>query len=266
MRYKDVIGLVESVAPVHAQAEWDNSGLQVASSREEVSRLALFLDPTPQAIDKALTQGADCLLSHHPLVLKPRLPSRIDPLYKVLKILLAADVSLYAAHTSLDVNPDGPAGWLGRALNLQNRHVLESLPSFPGMGYGGIGDLPEAIRAKSFISQVLSLTRLKTAFLCGPPLLTEIRHPAWCGGSGASMVNLAARAGADIFITGDIKYHSALDTPIPILDVGHHSLEEEMMRRFAELLRKLIPQLSIIFIPSAPPFRMVVETGSSSNE
>ena len=68
----------------------------------------------------------------------------------------------------------------------------------------------------------------------------------------------AARlAGADIFITGDVKYHTALDTQLCLFDVGHHSLEEEMMRRAAIHLQHACPMLEVVFVPSASPFQPV---------
>ena len=64
-------------------------------------------------------------------------------------------------------------------------------------------------------------------------------------------------AGADIFITGDVKYHTALDTQLCLFDVGHHSLEEEMMRRAAIHLQHVCPMLEVVFVPSASPFQPV---------
>ena len=63
-------------------------------------------------------------------------------------------------------------------------------------------------------------------------------------------------AGAEIFITGDLKYHPALEAAeqLPlILDVGHFCLEEEMMRRFADRLREELP-LPVAFYPGRDPF------------
>ncbi|MFW5836993.1 MAG: Nif3-like dinuclear metal center hexameric protein, partial [Desulfovibrionaceae bacterium] len=61
----------------------------------------------------------------------------------------------------------------------------------------------------------------------------------------------------DVFITGDIKYHQALEAQIPIIDVGHFCLEEEMMRRTAGLLQEsLAPHgLEVRFFEGSEPFR-----------
>lgn len=65
---------------------------------QEAAVLAVCLDPTPSSISKALELGAECILSHHPLLLKPVLPARLDAYHEVLRLLLTADVPLYAAH------------------------------------------------------------------------------------------------------------------------------------------------------------------------
>ena len=89
------------------------------------------------------------------------------------------------------------------------------------------------------------------------PCPESIRRVAYCTGSGSSLLEEARAAGADIFITGDVKYHTALDTQLCLFDVGHHSLEEEMMRRAAIHLQHACPMLEVVFVPSASPFQPV---------
>ena len=97
---------------------------------------------------------------------------------------------------------------------------------------------------------------LSTATVSGP-CPESIRRVAYCTGSGSSLLEEARAAGADIFITGDVKYHTALDTQLCLFDVGHHSLEEEMMRRAAIHLQHACPMLEVVFVPSASPFQPV---------
>ena len=112
MRIRDIIACIEEMAPLSGAADWDRSGLQVYSPRTEASRVCVALDPTPETVKKALGEGADFIFTHHPLALKPGLPNRPGNYYETLSLLIKADVPLYAAHTTLDVQPDGPAGWL----------------------------------------------------------------------------------------------------------------------------------------------------------
>lgn len=258
MLTSDIISAIERTANPCWQAAWDKSGVQIAAMRREVSRMAVLLDPVPSALRQALDAGAQFILSHHPLALKPALPSRLNAWHESLRLLLGADVPLYAAHTSLDVNLAGPAGWPGRALELINKKPLEPIDGQTGaIGYGEVGDLPNAMATAEFLQLMLKLVKLPEALLCGPQSNGTIRRVAYCGGSGSSLLTEAADSGADIYITGDIKHHAALESELPVLDIGHHSLEEEMMRQFAALLGEELPEIEVFFLPSVSPFRVV---------
>ncbi len=257
MLIKNLIKAIEQTADPALQEDWDQSGLQVASVRTEAFHAAVMLDATPGAIQAALKAGADFLLSHHPLALKPALPNRLDAWHKALRLLLRADAPLYAAHTSLDANLAGPAGWLGDALQLNNKRPLEKTGCQENTGFGQVGDLPEPVNPQKLLGRILQLCGLRTAALAGPKLPQAIGRIAYCGGSGASMLHIAQAVGAELYVTGDVKYHAALEAEIPVLDVGHHSLEEEMMRQFARQLADMLPEIEVTFFPSASPFQIV---------
>ncbi len=262
MQLIEIINAIEKIAPLAAAASWDRSGLQVAARREDVAALAVCLDPTPSSVRNALELGAECILSHHPLLLTPVLPARLDDYHEVLRLLLVADVPLYAAHTSLDVNGRGPAGWLAQELELRNLAVLEPTSGQPfgntlPLGFGLAGDLPSPLGFEAIVKILARHLDLSTAALCGPTPGT-IRRLAYCTGSGSSLLPAARVAGAGLFITGDVKYHTALAAEISTLDVGHHSLEEEMMRRMCRLLRERLEPLEIFFVPSRSPLRPLV--------
>lgn len=259
MKTTDLISFIEKIAPLRGAADWDACGIQVAAQRQDVQHLAVCLDPTPTSVDKALKLGADCILSHHPLLMRPRLPAKLDDYHAVLSLLLTHKVALYAAHTSLDVNPGGPAGWLARSLKLQNPQVIEATTQDADapLGFGLVGTLPQALSLEELTHLLSNDISLEGACLCGPvPAL--IKKIAYCTGSGTSLLPQVARSGADMYITGDIKYHTALETRICILDVGHHSLEEEMMRQMCTLLATQIPQITVSFVPSVSPLRPLV--------
>lgn len=259
MQLTEIFSAIEKIAPLEAAAPWDMSGLQVAARRSDAAILAVCLDPTPASVRQALELGAQCILSHHPLALKPALPRRLDAYHEVLRLLLAADVPLYSAHTSLDINADGPAGWLAGELELRNLEVLDpTAPPLTGaalpLGFGLAGDLPTPRSLAQIMSALTRHIALSTATLCGP-MPEKISRLAYCTGSGSSLLREASASGAQLFITGDVKYHTALEAEICLLDVGHHSLEEEMMRRMSELLARRLVGLNVVFVPSASPLR-----------
>ncbi len=258
MNIRQALELIEQIAPTALQAEWDTSGIQIAGRKEEVHRLAVMLDPLPETVAQALDWGADFILSHHPLALKPKLPSTLDSFHQILRMTLCADAWLYAAHTSLDTNPDGPAAWLARELELTECTVIEPVGTPPqNGGYGTVGNLPSAQPLSEFLDSLARLVQRPFWTLCGPRPKT-VRRVGICPGSGSSLIEEAFALGADAFITGDMKYHQAQEAPGLIIDVGHFCLEEEMMRRLAaSLAHKLEAQgVEVRFFSGHDPFEV----------
>ena len=275
MRQRAVIDIIEQTAPLPLMADWDHSGLQVASPREEVTCLAVCLDPTPAQIAAAAAAGADMVLTHHPLALRAQWTGALNDYTDVLRLLYAHDMPLYSCHTTLDANPRGPAAWLPDELGLTGRCLLEKTGAFDDGegsvdgGFGCVGDLPSPMPATVFfraLGRILPAGVMHSqARLIGdpPPMIARV---AVCTGSGASLAGEAAALGADIYITGDVKYHDALallsrntkrgsdHCPMALLDAGHFSLEEEMMRRFSLLLQKQLKGTRVLFLPGADPF------------
>lgn len=276
MQQATLIAIIEDVAPPAFAAPWDRSGIQAASTRADIRHLAVSLDPTPNTVRRAVAAGADMLLTHHPLTLEPRFPDRPDAYREVLGLLFAHDMPLYAAHTSLDASREGPAAWLPDELGLTGRVPLERTGSFVREGreqVGGIGcagDLPAPLSFPELTARLAALLPMDrtcaTARLIGTAP-SVVRRIAVCTGSGASLLDSVRQTGSDLFITGDMKYHAALDllaenalaeergaAPLAVLDVGHFSLEEEMTRRLARLLEERLDGVTVSFLPGRDPF------------
>lgn len=126
------------------------------------------------------------------------------------------------------------------------------------VGFGEVGRLPEPMPWDAFIAKLDTLLQRDALIICGPQPET-VTTVAYCGGSGSSLIEKAAKAGADVFITGDMKYHAAVETPICVVDAGHFSLEEEMMRRFAKELTGEMVDADVQFFEGEDPFRVHVK-------
>ena len=115
------------------------------------------------------------------------------------------------------------------------------------VGSGLIGELEESTATKQF------LNILKEQF--GVPAIkhtkivkNEIKKVALCGGAGFFLLSKAISAGADIFITSDIKYHEYFDADNRILlaDIGHYESEQFTIELIAEILQKKIPNFAVL--------------------
>jgi dinuclear metal center YbgI/SA1388 family protein len=117
-----------------------------------------------------------------------------------------------------------------------------------GAGAGAVGTLPTPLSGMSL------LMRLKELF--GTPVIrysgdtdNMIKTVALCGGSGASLISRAARAGAEAFITGDIKYHAFTEAPKKMLvaDIGHYESENISLQLLHDLVIKKFPKFALRF-------------------
>lgn len=262
MKYTNLITVIEEIAPLTTAASWDKSGIQVVSTRDDISHLAVCLDPTLDSIQKALTFGADMVLSHHPLTLVPRFLDTIDDYYNIVALLCSANVPLYTAHTSLDANLYGPASWLAEVLGLSECSVLEPVYVNDSLstqyGLGRIGKFFSPVDSDKFL-QLLQPWLVEVVPRIVGELPAQIHRVAFCPGSGASYMKHAADQHADVFITGDIKYHQAMESPLPIIDVGHFCLEEEMMHRMAQQLEPILLDVTVTFIAAQDPLRALYQ-------
>ena len=104
-------------------------------------------------------------------------------------------------------------------------------------GYGLVGDLPAPVAPQALLAKLGELLP-RSFFTLAGGLPDRISRLAYCPGSGADMASRAFAAGADVYVTGDLKYHQAQAVPAGrcLIDVGHVSLVEIMMRRFAALI------------------------------
>jgi len=106
-------------------------------------------------------------------------------------------------------------------------------------GAGMIGELPQTVDSLYFLQQLKDIFKcdvIRHTELCK----TKIKTVAWCGGSGSFLLKQAKQQKADIFITGDFKYHEFFDAEnqIIIADIGHFESEQYTIDLIAELLSK----------------------------
>ena len=114
----------------------------------------------------------------------------------------------------------------------------------PGAGLGRIGKLEQATTLELFADQVKKALGCNHLRLIGPADL-PVRKVALCGGAGAGVLHTAHRQGADVMVTGDVKYHDARqaeDLGIAVVDAGHFATEQLMVQLLADALHKAAAQ------------------------
>lgn len=125
----DIHRVIEDWAPSATAQSYDNVGLLVGRMSRQVNKVLVALDVTPQVVDEAIEQGADCLLVHHPLIFKPLKRLTDNSLESSLALRLAeSGIALYVAHTNLDAARDGVSFQLARDLGVTEPEFLSTLP------------------------------------------------------------------------------------------------------------------------------------------
>ena len=115
-KVKDFYAYLNSIAPFEAQEDWDNSGMLVGDENTEVTKAAVVLDITPEAVEKAKSVGANLIISHHPVI--------FNPIKSVVKgslpyELVKASVNAICCHTPLDIADGGTNDSLAELLGIK---------------------------------------------------------------------------------------------------------------------------------------------------
>ncbi len=239
MLLKEIIDIIESVAPRRQQEAWDNSGLQVGDVSREIHSVLLSVDVSEAVVAEAIREGCDMILSHHPLLFHGlKQLTGATPQERCVAQAIRHDIAIYSSHTSMDKALRGVSGRMAEQLGLQDIRILVPSPEDKLVGLGVIGTLPKPVLWSAWLKQV------QQVFGAGyvrytEPVKPTISRVALCGGAGAEFIPDAIAAGADTYLSADMKYHDmqAAAGQIMAVDIDHWTSEHFTRDIFAELLR-----------------------------
>lgn len=237
-KLSDVIAALEALWPPERAEQWDAVGLVCGDPGAGVSRVLFAVDPVREVADEAVRIGADLLVTHHPLYLRGTTTVAADSFKgRVVHTLIKNDVALHVAHTNADTADPGVSDALAGALDLVVTGPLVPDPSDPAgrRGLGRICELREPMTLAEFAA-LAARTLPATAAgvrIAGDPDRT-VRTAAVSGGSGDSLFDQVRAAGADVFLTADLRHHPAsearqagrfLDGRPALVDAAHWATE-----------------------------------------
>lgn len=242
---KEVYDHLHEVAPFQYQESYDNAGLIVGDQSAEVTGVITCLDSTEAVIDEAIQRGANLVVAHHPIVFRglKRFTGR-NYIEKTVVKAIKNDIAIIAIHTNLDnVIIHGVNERIAQQIGLQDITPLlvkkEIDQSNGAVGSGVIGELTEEEGELEFLSALksrMNVQVVKHTALLGKP----IKKVAVCGGVGGFLLIDAIRAGADVFVTSDYKYHEFFDAngKIIIADIGHYESEQFTINLLQEIISR----------------------------
>ncbi|MDD2495257.1 MAG: Nif3-like dinuclear metal center hexameric protein [Tissierellia bacterium] len=247
MKLKSIIELINDNLKLKIPEKWDNSGLQIGDYSNDIKNIMLILDLDKNAVEFSVLNNIDLIITHHPFIFSP-LKSIDFSTYdgKLIRDLIINNINVYSMHTNLDMADYGVNYELANLLGIKDYEILH-IVNDDNSGYGGISNISpiNVIEYANFVKSSLNCNTIK--LYCNDNK-KNISRVAFCGGSGSEFISDAITKGADIYITGDIKYHQAQDAlknNLVIIDAGHHYTEYHSIKNIQEILN--IAGLNVIF-------------------
>ncbi|MCF6330088.1 MAG: Nif3-like dinuclear metal center hexameric protein [Sulfurimonas sp.] len=240
MKLSQIYKILDEISPFELQEEWDNSGIQVGSLHQEIKKIVLSIDVDDELIDSL---DVDTLLiTHHPIIFSGLKQINFDKYpSNLLQKMIKKNISNIAMHTNFDKTH-------------LNEFVAKEILGYKIIKQDGFGiylDINENF--DKFIQNVKEKFLLKnTKFVkCSNFIKTAVLTT----GSGCSLI---PEITAECFLTGDIKYHDAMQAKsinLSLIDIGH--FESECF--FSEILQKHLKNLGLeaIIASSKNPFTYI---------
>jgi len=228
---RDIYNTIDGFAPFDVIEDGDNVGLLAGCMADEVSGAVISLDVTSAAVEYAVTQGANLIIAHHPVIYKPLYRVDFDsPVAKAIR----RGVNIICAHTNIDIAPGGINDILAERIGLADITVMPDTN-----GLCRVGELPCPKPAHEFARD--------TAAALNAPYVSYIegrqpcRNVALVCGGGDFLFVQAAESGIDTFFTGEARHHiklSAQEKGINLICAGHYYTENIICEKIYGLLKE----------------------------
>jgi dinuclear metal center YbgI/SA1388 family protein len=228
----EIVKRIETLAPLDSAEKWDCSGWLVETNIKNVNKILLALTVTDDIYNQAIENHCDMIVSHHPLFKVP---------------LKYKDIDIYCAHTNLDL-ADG-----GTTDTLIERFRQFGLPVKNLIRDGGFVRYVETDITKDKLCKIIA--KISPNFRFTNKGVSVFKKLGFCAGSGTEFIEEAKDNGADGFVTGDLKFHTALDSSITVFDIGHFESEIQVLEVFKTLIAN---DVAVVFAKEKSPFETFV--------
>lgn len=247
MILRELIEKIEKKYPRFLAESWDNVGLMIGDFNQDIKKVLVALEVNEEVIQEAIQLKADLIVTHHPFFFSKFNQINSDTLKGSLALrLIQNGIALYSMHTNYDIAFDGMNDQFLKRIGLSADEIF--LPASPeawyleehggkAPGLGRIAILSEEMTLSSLCTYVKDKLNMQQIRVVGDANAT-IKKVAVITGAAADMYPDAKAAGADVLISGDMKYHiaqDALDCKMNVIDCGHFETEnifKDSMREY----------------------------------
>ncbi len=264
MRCIDIANIMEKIAPTSLAESWDNVGLIMGNNDQVINKIMIALDATEEVVLETVHQKCDMLITHHPFIYsKINRITNETPMGRKILMLLKNNISVYSAHTNLDKSEGGVCDILCNLIGLTDIRVIKDENG--SNGFLRIGKLPKPISISALASNAIE--NLQTTYITSTADKNKIIETvAVASGSGMSLVKEVLNLNADLFITGDVKYHDAIDAyemGLPVMDITHYAGEIDIVNELKRLLEAEFKEIGdsceiVCSLSSRPPFQVLL--------
>ncbi len=220
-----IIKRIEEFAPLNTMQKWDNSGWQINLGIIDTNRILLALDVTQSTVDEAINKKCDLILSHHPIFFNSIKTIESPFIIKAIQ----NNIQVYSAHTNLDIAQGGVSEYLAEKCGFTDLDT-----AFEFIKYKQFDEEKNFSKLISTLKTIFSLPSVRVV----NSQRKTYKSIAFCSGSGAEYIQDLEKIGIDVFITGDLKHHQALNaTNMTIVDLGHFHSERFVVEIFENILK-----------------------------
>ena len=251
MTVKELYQSLSDRIPPSLSCAWDNDGLMCSpDSSASVGRILLTLDVSEAAVDYAIANRCDLIISHHPMIFRPirSLTAEDFTARKAIKCLQNG-ISVFSFHTRLDIVEGGVNDRLAQLLGLADT-VPFGDDETPTIGRIGTVDATSVEAFAALIKDRLGVPALQSV-----DLSKEIRRVAVVGGDGKDFIKPALRAGADLYLTGSLSYHSmvdAADLGMQVMEADHFFTENPVLDVLSQMVAATCSRAEVLTYHSNP--------------
>ena len=247
----DILTALRRLAPEETALDGDPVGLLIGREVEEVTRIGVCLDCTPDAAQRAREASVHLVIAHHPLIYHPLKRLGADPVSRAVTALVKADIALYAMHTNWDRAVGGINDALAECLELVDTRPLaeEGEAALPRIGdLSSPRPLADFMR---FVEAALGCAGASALRVNGVDPSRMVTRVAVCGGAGAGLAEAALAAGAEAYVTSDVRHHEFWEAEargLALLDAGHGATETPGMRALVRSLPGLLGGVEVVWV------------------
>lgn len=271
MKCKNVVDMLNRLAPESLACEWDNVGLTVGRFDKNVSKILVALEVTNDVVNKAIEEQADMIITHHPLIFQPRKKINSETsLGRMLLCLMRYDIACYAMHTNFDAVSGGMADLAAERLDLKQVGVLAEEREYEDAdgavklaGIGRVGEIGEEILLQELCTKIKKRFGVQVLHVYAGEnqLDSYVSRVAIVPGAGKEYAMEAKKKQAEVLITGDVSHHAgleAMEEGMILIDAGHFRLEHIFMEYLEQHLNKnMSSDVEVLTMPVKNPFHIL---------